>query len=200
MDGTDIGKLKDRMWITERCHMKAEKRKRFLEFYFHIALALFALASIAISLFQSEPSSTQFGTMMTFTSICTLSISLLIFGFRFGETAAQHRSCYLDLQRLRISEDLDIVQLNKKYIDTLCYYPNHSNLDFMDVAVSNIFFAKQALKDSNGSQISYSLFSRATYSFHWLVVRLLLVTFLLAPITFAVVATGLLRVTFAIGN
>lgn len=197
MVGTDIEKLKDRMWITERCHMKAEKRKRFLEHYFHITLALFALASIAISLFQRNPSSDELGSIMTFTSICTLSISLLIFGFKFGESAAQHRSCYLDLQKLRMRGDLDVVQLNVEYIDTLGYYPNHSNSDYMSVAVSNVLLAAQNLKDPNGSPITFSYFSRISYSLYWLVIRLLVVAFLISPILLASAATGFLEVPWA---
>ena len=188
MERTDIDKLKDRIWITERCHMKAEKRKRFLEYYFHITLALYALASIAILLFQNAPATAGFGNIMTFTSICTLSISLLIFGFKFGESAAQHRSCYLDLQRLRIDNTNCAAELNQKYVNKLGYYPNHSTSDYMSIAVSNIFTGSQHLKDPNGISIEFSLFTRLSYSMYLLSSRILIVIFLLSPIILVFIA------------
>jgi hypothetical protein len=144
--------------------MKAEKRNRFLEYYFHITLALFALGSIFIALFEKPLNADSFENVLTFTSICTLSISLIIFGFAFGETAAKHRSCYLDLQKLRLATTCDVVELNTKYIETLAYYPNHSTSDYMNVVISNIFSEKQELKNSNGDQIYFSKFSRLKYS------------------------------------
>jgi len=121
MEKDQIDKLRNRIWITERCHMNAEIRNRYLEYYFHITLALFALSSIFIALFQNETNVSSFENILTFTTICTLSISLLIFGFSFGEVAAQHRSCYLDLQRLRIEDSGTEGSLNARYINTLSY-------------------------------------------------------------------------------
>jgi hypothetical protein len=184
----ELDKLKERIWITERCHMKAEARNRRLEFFFHITLALFALSSIFVGLFQFETGFSGFDNILTFTSICTLSISLLIFGFKFGETAAQHRSCYLDLQRLRF-QALDAENsLNEKYIDTLSYYPNHSTSDYMSVTISNIFSSKQSLKDSNGEPFLFSIFSRLKHAISWLTLRLLAVALALTPISLALIS------------
>jgi hypothetical protein len=196
MAKTDIEKLKDRMWITGRCHMKAEKRKRFLELYFHITLALFALASIAISLFQDPIDASRFGSVATFTTICTLSISLLIFGFKFGETAAQHRSCYLDIQKMRLIDNKEAPELNIQYIETLGYYQNHSLSDYMAVTISNVFVSQQNLQDANGSPIVFPAFSRATYSIQWIIIRALALAFLLTPIALTLFATD----AFGINN
>jgi hypothetical protein len=182
---TEVGKLKDRVWLTERCHMAAEKRNRFLEFYFHITLALFALSSIFIALFQSEPNIPGFENVLTFTSICTLSISLLIFGFAFGETAAKHRSCYLDLQRLRLEALSTEDKLNEKYIDTLSYYPNHSTLDYMQTCISNVFTHTQSLKDPNGNHITFSIWTRLLYSLSWVLTRIVAIAFTLSPVIVA---------------
>lgn len=182
MERTKLDQLQDRIWITERCHMRAEKRNRFLEYYFHVTLALYALSSIFIALFQSEPNIAGFENVLTFTSICVLSISLLIFGFKFGETAAQHRSCYLDLQKLRIGNLASDNLLNEQYINILSYYPNHSSMDYMNVAISNIFFEDQNLKESKGNPIRFSGVSRLSFITSWAAIRILAVAFAFSPV------------------
>jgi hypothetical protein len=186
----EIDRLRERIWITERCHMKAEKRKRFLEYYFHVTLALYALASIAISLFQSGLAGPPYGAMVTFTSICTLSLSLLIFGFKFGESAAQHRSCYLDLQRLRLDGTEIATDLNRKYVDTLSYYPDHSTSDYMSMVMSNILFSAQRIKNPSGQLIRLSAMTRLGYSVYWIGSRLLLVVFFIIPIALTFITIG----------
>lgn len=182
MEQDDIGVLKSRIWITERCHMKSEKRNRFLEYYFHVTLAAYALASIAISLSRGESAETELGSVLTFTSVCTLSVSLLIFGFKFGEVAAQHRSCYLELQKIRIDGTDNISDLNIKYIKVLSYYPNHSTGDYMSIIVSNIFSSTQDAKDAKGDNVKISLHRRISYASYYLFIRLLLFIFSMAPV------------------
>jgi len=186
MQPSEIQKLKNNIWITERCHMRAEKRKRFLEHYFHVTLALYALASIAISVFQSSPTTANLPSIMTFTAICTLSISLLIFGFKFGEAAAQHRTCYLELQKLRLEQGDDPQETT--YINILGHHPNHSSADYMAVAVSNIFSPQQRLTDSNGNHIQLSSFDRLSYSLYWVVIRAAGLAFFVSPILLALYA------------
>lgn len=182
----EIQKLKSNIWITERCHMRAEKRKRFLEHYFHVTLALYALSSIAISVFQGSSATASLPSIMTFTTICTLSISLLIFGFRFGESAAQHRTCYLELQKLRLEQDDERQQIT--YINILGHYPNHSSADYMAVVVSNIFLTQQRLTDSNGDQIELSAFDRLTYFSYWALIRIAGLAFFISPLLLALYA------------
>jgi hypothetical protein len=196
MEKSETDKLKGRIWITARCHMRAEKRNRFIEHFFHITLALSALSSIFVGLFHDPTSVTGFENVIIFTSTCTLSISLLIFGFKFGETAAQHRSCYLDLQKLRVVKEDSVVdadadaKLNIKYIDTLGYYPNHSTGDYLSVTISNIFSAEQDLKDPSGHPLKFSTFSRIAYSITWVIIRILAIVLLLSPVVLALFSIG----------
>ena len=153
--------LKDRIWITYRCHIRAEKRNRFLEHYFHIVLAIYALSSIAVALYPMSDTST--GTqrfLNSFTSVFTLSISLLIFGFKFGEAAAKHRACYLELQKLRESDCCGVTQLNNQYINTLGYYSNHTYTDFMHSVITNFFSSAQKINDPSGNPYVFSIMRR----------------------------------------
>lgn len=187
-----LNKVLNRIWITERCHMKAEKRSRFLELYFHIVLALFALASIGISVLNHTNIDAIKESILTFTSITTLCLSLLIFGFKFGEAAANHRSCYLALQRLRASKKEDHISLEKDYIDVLGHYPNHTNGDYMRLAVNNILEPVQELESPPGKKVMLGRWERMVYAGWWLLARLALISFALLPFAMALYGTGLL--------
>jgi len=180
-----LEKVHNRIWITERCHMKAEKRSRFLELYFHIVLALFALASIGISVLNLTNIDAIKESILTFASITTLCLSLLIFGFKFGETAASHRSCYLALQKLRASMQQDHTSLERDYIDILGHYPNHTNGDYMRLAVSNVLQPAQELESPPGKKVLLGFWKRTVYAGWWLFARLALISFALLPFLMA---------------
>ena len=157
--------LKDRIWITCRCHIRAEKRNRFLEHYFHIVLALYALSSIAVALYPMADTSTGMQRFLnSFSSVFTLTISLLIFGFKFGEAAAKHRACYLELQKLRESDCCDVSQLNNNYISTLGYYSNHTYSDFMHSVVTNFFSGDKQINDSSGKSFFFTKLQRFCFA------------------------------------
>ncbi|MBL3587705.1 SLATT domain-containing protein [Rhodovulum sulfidophilum] len=185
----NLKQLYDRIWITERCHMNAEKRSRFLELYFHIVLALFALSSICISVVGGTQNVRLSDSILSFASITTLCLSLLIFGFKFGETAANHRSCYLALQKLRANGEQTIQKQEEAYIEVLGHYPNHTTGDYMRLAVSNIFQAEQSLKLPNGEAVQLGCWRRLSYAISWLTARLVLVVF--AALPFVVVFYGI---------
>lgn len=191
MDNKEIlDQLRSRIWITERCHMHAEKRSRFLELYFHIVLALFAFATISISIWSATAATAMSDSVLTLTAIATLCLSLLIFGFKFGEIAAQHRSCYLGLQRLRLGEYSDAAKLNKDYIELLGYFPNHSKGDYYRLAMTNIFLAEQGMTTPNGDKARFGIWNRMSYAFYWISIRFFIVIFGLLPAALFLFGTG----------
>ena len=138
------------MWITSRCHMNAERRNRFLEIYFHLLLAFYSIAAIGNTILGRASGSEVNSEIVLYISILTLSISLIIFGFKFGETAAQHRACYLQLQKLmEVPYNGDLIE---KFIDTISNVPNHSTTDFLRLAIAHPFSKEQNLKLPNGAR------------------------------------------------
>lgn len=188
---TELSRLRDRIWITERCHMNAEKRSRFLELYFHIVLALVALASIFISVVGDAQNIRLNENILSFTSITTLCLSLLIFGFKFGETAANHRSCYLSLQKLRASTESEPHKLEEDYIKILGNYPNHTTGDYMRLAMSNILKNEQNLTSPNGKKVCIGWWQRLSYALSWTLSRVPLVIFAAMPFILVVYAIDL---------
>ncbi len=159
-----------------------------MELYFHIVLALFALSSICISVVGAGENVQLSESIFTFASITTLCLSLLIFGFKFGETAANHRSCYLALQKLRAKSEGLGQEQEQAYIEILGHYPNHTPGDYMRLAVSDIFRAEQELKLPNGKAVHLGFWRRISYAISWLIARLLLVAFAVLPFIVALYA------------
>lgn len=141
--------------------MNAERRSRFLEMYFHLLLAFYAIAGIGNSIIGSTTGSQVDGAILLYVSIITLSISLIIFGFKFGEMSAQHRTCYLTLQR--IVDPSFKGDLNEKYISTIENLPNHQTMDFMRLAINNPFLKQQELKKSDGTPYTFNRLQLASY-------------------------------------
>lgn len=196
MEG-ELRRVQNRIWITERCHMKAEKRSRFLELYFHIVLASFALASIGVSVLNHDNIDALKESILSFTSITTLCLSLLIFGFKFGEAAANHRSCYLALQKLRATKHDDHLSMEKAFIEILGHYPNHTYGDYMRLAVSNIWGPVQNLESPPGERVVLDRWDRIVYAGGWLLARISLVVFALMPLVMALYGTDFLSAFFA---
>ncbi|MCE2918709.1 MAG: hypothetical protein LW837_02070 [Roseomonas sp.] len=129
--------------------------------------------------------------LLPFSSIFTLSISLLIFGFKFGETAAKHRICYLELQRLELADFSDVRQVNARYIDILGHHSNHTNLDHMKTVVTDIFSDVQDTKNSLGENYVLTKWQRLKFSLLFVIWRLAAFVFAIAPFILFWVGAGL---------
>lgn len=175
--------------------MNAEKRRRFLDLYFHIVLASFALSSIGISVLNRTHIGPLKEDMLTFTSITTLCLSLLIFGFKFGETAANHRSCYLALQKLRATKYDDLLSLEQDYIEILGHYPNHTHGDYLRLAVSNIWGPTQDLESPPGRKVTFDCWDRLVYVVGWFLARVTLILFAIMPLVMALYGIDFLTVS-----
>lgn len=178
MTNNITNELSNSIWITCRCHMNAEKRTRFLEVYFHVVLGFYSLATIVVSLLGSK--SEFFEQIVVVTSIMTLCLSLLVFGFKFGETAARHRSCYLSLQYLLNHTSQTSANVGEEYIKVLKHFPNHSTWDYMRTIVNNVFCTQQEAKASDGKCIKLSVWARSKFVVQWLLLKVL--TFLFATL------------------
>ncbi|MBW6494015.1 MAG: SLATT domain-containing protein [Burkholderiaceae bacterium] len=141
--------------------MNAERRNRFLEIYFHLLLAFYAIAGIGNSILGNSTGLEVNGSILLYISILTLSISLIIFGFKFGEMAAQHRTCYLTLQR--ILDPSFSGDLNEKYISTIENLPNHQEIDFMRLAIQDPFSRQQSLTNSDGVPYTFTRLQLVSY-------------------------------------
>jgi hypothetical protein len=142
MDGNSD--IIEKLWITSKLRMGAERRFRTLEYIWHIVLCIISILIISVSIF-SENLNANFPSQSynIIASVFILSITLIIFGFRFGETAAQHRECYLKIQSL-INSSKQKSELQEEYNKILCAYPNHSEFDYKNFIIkSRVFYGKK---------------------------------------------------------
>ncbi len=131
--------LPDKIWITYKCRMLAEQRYRHYNPLSHLLTCYYSLLLIILSIFSgqivSNPQIVQ-GVGITF-SVVVFALSLVLYGFHFGETADKHRECYLRLQSLYNSNP-DAVNLAVKYDEIISVYPNHSPRDYRDLIVETV--------------------------------------------------------------
>jgi hypothetical protein len=140
----------DNIWLTSKTRMRAEKRYKTYSLISHLLLSYYAFLLIVHSIFSNpaatSPSSSQINLAL---SVAIFGVSIIVYGFNFGETAQLHRDCYLRLQRL-----LDLVkdehELLAEYHKILAGYPNHSNDDFEDLIIDRTFVRNTSLRNSKG--------------------------------------------------
>jgi len=148
-------------WITSKSRMYAEKRLRLYDWMAHLLLSWLSLSVIAWSVARS---SVENGALIdvyaAILSVFVFAFSVIVFGFKFGEGAAQHRECYLRFQKLLDAEvpEEDFIQ---QYHEILAGYGNHSSWDFESLVLSSTLFNKRkgqenAIQGKDGSGIVWS--------------------------------------------
>lgn len=181
---SDLDQLLNRIYTTELCHIRAEKRNRWNEVFFHLSLAAYSACSISISFISKKYAALPTGEALTATSILTFAISLIVYGFKFGETAAKHRDCYLGLQRLRGRKWTSVQKLSDEYINLLAYFPNHNSIDFLNSVVTRPFSRTQDKENSIGNKFTLSFGQVGHYWLDKFLRHVLGTLFALAPVVF----------------
>lgn len=138
------------VWLTLKSRMHAENRYKSYSLVSHLLLSYYALIMIFISIFSNNlPPYLPLTQINIALSTAILSASLIIYGFKFGETAQLHRECYLRLQRLLALVDDEKI-LVEKYHEIISGYPNHSTNDYDDLVIDRTLTKKGTLGNSKG--------------------------------------------------
>jgi len=167
-DETNSSQIKDRIWLTTKARIYSERRFRRYDVVSHIVLVLLSVIVIAITLLRDElPEAAPLDAYTVVYSVFILAASIVIFGFKFGETATLHRECYLRLQQLHDSTDACDV-LVARYHDILSSYPNHSDLDYESLVIIRSFPKSQGIYRSDGTAISWTVWMLIRWSSHHL--------------------------------
>jgi len=154
---TDIERIRDKIWITAKSRIQAEIRYRKYNLVTHILLCLLSIILIALTVLRgSLPLNVPIEGYTVVLSVFILAFSIVVFGFKFGETATLHRECYLCLQLLHDSRE-KVEELERRYHEILTAYPNHSNSDYERLVLSRTFPNKTGMSDPNGDQIKWTL-------------------------------------------
>jgi len=163
---TKLKNLNNNIWLTYKARIYAEKRYKSYNNSAHLYTALISFSLIAASLlFGQTTSNTLVNSILVSGSVLILAISLITFGFHFGETAVMHRECYLSLQEIYNDENMELSDKKDRYISILKSYPNHSDIDFHRLGIS----------DPNAKRNCGELVRKTPWSYfvifaHWLTV------------------------------
>jgi conflict system pore-forming effector with SLATT domain len=139
------------IWWTSKVRMHAEKRFHRYSVASHLLLAYYALVIVLTSIFgqvlvHRVPNFLELNIAF---SVVLFASSLIVYGFKFSETAQNHRDCYLRIQRL-LSQGLGNKELQEKYHEILAGYPNHSSQDYDDFIIERTFVHRDELTNSSG--------------------------------------------------
>jgi hypothetical protein len=108
------------------------------------------------------------------------AFSIISFGFKFGETAASFRECYLRLQKLYESSEGE-AKLSAEYHEILGGYGNHAERDYESFVLSRTLFDNKSIWDRRGNAIDWN---------PWMLAKWILRTGLYWALTSAFIVLG----------
>lgn len=150
-------RISDNIWITSKTRMHSEVRYRLYSVVSHILLSYFSVVIIVISILSEalEEKVEHLSQINTVIALFLFATSLIVYGFKFEETARLHRECYLRLQELfssKFSEDEKIEHYNR----ILLAYPNHAERDYESLVVRRTLLNNADMSNSKGP-VTYSV-------------------------------------------
>ncbi|MGA7673961.1 MAG: SLATT domain-containing protein [Rhizomicrobium sp.] len=156
MTSAPVEAIKTTIWFTSHCRIFAEKRYRKYNNISHLSLSWLSLAAITCAVTRCQlQTSTFVDTYTAVLSTFVFAFSIIVFGFRFGETAVLFRECYLRLQKLHDS-NLDPEAMTSAYHEILGAYGNHDDWDYESLVIRKTYLEKEELHHKDGSKVIWT--------------------------------------------
>ncbi|WP_156932757.1 SLATT domain-containing protein [Rhizobium sp. IBUN] len=145
--GTKLNNVDDRIWITSRVRMIAERKALRNQNVSYLSVTFYSLFTVILSIFSKYYVLTYplLEEINLSASVIVLVASLVAGGFRFESRANTFRECYLKLQKLE-SKNLPPDERLTQYTEILDIYPNHSNRDYYDLIINHTYWEGKELK------------------------------------------------------
>lgn len=162
---TNLNNIDDRIWITSRVRMIAERKAMRNQKVSYIAVTYYSLFTVVLSIFSNYytgpyPALAQINLTA---SVVVLVASLVSGGFRFETSATFYRECYLKLQKLH-GENLPPELKEEKYNEILWDYPNHSNKEYYDLIINHVYWEGKDLTNGK-NELRPTKYMWASYVF-----------------------------------
>lgn len=144
--------LKDKIWLTSRSRVYAEKRLRLYNLTFQALLTYMSVLMIGASVFSDELRVTvqYFDKIRICLSVSLLVVSLVIVASRFSENANMYRKCYLELDNLYLNFEKE-PNPGQKYQEILFDSPNHADRDYENMVISRTLVENKTLNSGKES-------------------------------------------------
>lgn len=146
MTGTKLSNVDDRIWITSRIRMIAERKAIRNQNVSYLSVTYYSLFTVVLSVFSKFYVQTYplLENINLSASVIVLVASLVAGGFRFESRANIFRECYLKLQKLE-SKNVNSNERLNEYLEILEIYPNHSEKDYYDLIVNHTYWEGKEL-------------------------------------------------------
>ena len=141
-----MSNVDDRIWITSRVRMIAERKAIRNQNVSYLSVTYYSLFTVILSIFSKFYLQTYswLEEINLSASVVVLVASLVAGGFRFETRANIFRECYLKLQKLQ-GKDINESERLSQYLEILEIYPNHSDNDYYDLIVNHTYFEGKKL-------------------------------------------------------
>ncbi|MBI5409612.1 MAG: SLATT domain-containing protein [Nitrospirae bacterium] len=134
-----MNELSNKIWITRKSRIYAEKRLLHNEKISNILIIWFSLFLVFLSIKSFKVNNYSIDIFLLCASIAILVSSVFLYSQKFSERAMQIRQCYIKLDELasramRAEENKDIVSIEKihnEYSDVLLNVENHIDYDYL---------------------------------------------------------------------
>lgn len=155
--------IDDKIWITSRIRMIAERKLARNQLLSHITVTYYSLFTVLLSIFSDfyRDFYSLIDQINIAATVVVLVASLVAGGFRFEARAGAFRECYLRLQSL-LDQNKDIDVKKSDYNEILASYPNHSQNDYYDLIISQTAFENKELRNGE-NKIEATAFIWASY-------------------------------------
>ncbi|WP_245496867.1 SLATT domain-containing protein [Rhizobium leguminosarum] len=179
-----MSNVDDRIWITSRVRMIAERKAIRNQNFSYISVTYYSLFTVVLSVFskfyvQTYPLLEEINLSA---SVVVLVASLVAGGFRFETRANIYRECYLKLQRLQ-SKALSVEDRLTEYLDILDIYPNHSEKDYYDLIINHTYWEGKKLKMGDNALVP-TPFMWMSYTFRHIFYYACVLFLFVAPLIF----------------
>lgn len=170
MEEAKMEALRQRIWITAKSRMYAEKRFRTYDVLSHIYLCFLSFIAICLAVFSEF-----FAQIMPLyqvsvvVSVFIFGASIVIFGFSFGELAVLHKQCYIRLQEIESDYSLSYDHLHAAYSKINSAYPNHSTADYEQFILERTLLHGRSVGQSfaGTGEVNWTSFMLVKYFARW---------------------------------
>ena len=146
-----------RIWLTYKTRIISERPYQHYELVSYLAMSWYSFLNIVYSIYQYKfikaLGADGVGQAALVMSILTFGLSLVIYGFKFGNCASVHRDCYLRMQSIYQSKRSDEDKL-EEYRLVLDQYPNHADRDYQEM-LFDAWKAGRTLQGTDGEDIKF---------------------------------------------
>lgn len=149
--------IADNIWLTSKTRMRSEVRYKLYSVVSHLLLSYFSVVIIGISILSEELEERveHLSQINTLIALGLFATSLIVYGFKFEETARLHRECYLRLQELLSSNCAENEKI-ERYNRILLGYPNHAERDYDSLVIRRTLLNNMTLSNSKGP-VTYTI-------------------------------------------